>query len=138
VVLPLGSPQQLQTTERLERGIEHLALSRVPFRTTAPLLLEIAGFHRRAFRSSSHTKEIVLQLQEKYLGAGDVVGMAHCEVKRGALAAPRLGRPSIGEARFVPAWTASCPRRSPARPSPLSVLTNRRRSLPLRNRTLVL
>ncbi len=93
VVQPLGSPQQLQMAERLERGIEHLTLSGVPFQTTAPLLLEMAGFHRRAFRSSPHAEEMVLQLQEKYLGAGDVVGMAHCEVKLGDLASAPAGPP---------------------------------------------
>ncbi|KAJ3456887.1 hypothetical protein MRS44_016910 [Fusarium solani] len=90
---PAGSSQQLQTVQKLEWDMEHLASFGVPFQITAPLLLEMAGLHRRASRSASHAETMVLQLQRKYSGAGEIVGMAHCEVKLGDLACAPAGPP---------------------------------------------
>ncbi|KAL6366215.1 hypothetical protein LRP88_00312 [Fusarium phalaenopsidis] len=90
---PAGSSQQLQTVQKLEWDMEHLASFGIPFQITAPLLLEMAGLHQRASRSASHAETMVLQLQRKYSGAGEIVGMAHCEVKLGDLACAPAGPP---------------------------------------------
>ncbi|KAJ9426040.1 hypothetical protein FOXG_07398 [Fusarium oxysporum f. sp. lycopersici 4287] len=90
---PIGSSQQLQTVQKLEWDIEYLVSSGVPFQTTAPLLLEMAGLHRRASRSASHAEAMVLQLRHEYSRVGDIVGIAHCEVKLGDLVCAPAGPP---------------------------------------------
>jgi hypothetical protein len=106
---PLGRPQQLQTIQRLEQEMDHLASFGVPFQTTSPLLLEMAGLHRRASRSSSHAKAMVRQLQRAYSGAGDLVGMAHCELKLGDLASAPAGPPEYWGSTVRPGLDSTVP-----------------------------
>jgi len=84
------SPQQLCA---LEQAIQRVSSAQLPFPATAPLLLELAGLHRRASSSSSYAEAVILGLQGRYAEAGDEVGMAHCEVALGDLACAPAGPP---------------------------------------------